>query len=115
MAEGRPTDQPSYLRRGIGTALLQKSIEWARANGWKEVHAPAIPHIPPLMAWSCHLSVERYRKLGFEITPSAETSDGPVSQRRGYHGEAMKRMWEPYSHMSDEEVSKTYHAVLKTE
>jgi GNAT superfamily N-acetyltransferase len=113
MAEGRPTDQPSYLHRGIGTMLLQKTIEWARVEGWDEIRDQAIPHIPPLMTWHCHLSVERYRKFGFEITRSAETLDGPVSQRQGYHGEAMKRMWEPFAHMSDEEVSMLYDVVLR--
>lgn len=114
MAEGRPTDQPSYLYQGIGTTLLEKTIEWARANGWDEIRDQAIPHIPPLMTWSCHLSVERYRRLGFRIARSAERLDGPVSQRQGYHGDAMKRMWEPYAHMPDEEVSALYDVVLKT-
>ena len=113
MAEGKPTLQPSYLRKGIGTTLLQKVIAWARANDWEEIRALAIAHIPPLMAWSAHLSVERYRTLGFEITPSPETVEVPVSQRRGYHGEVMKRMWEPYSHLSDEEVSRLYDVVLR--
>ena len=113
MAEGKPTDQPSYLHRGIGTALLEKSIDWARSEGWDEIHATAIPHSPPLMTWSSALSVKRYSKFGFRILPSTNTSDGPVSQRRGYHGEAMKRMWEPYAHLSDEEVSKLYDVVLE--
>lgn len=113
MAEGRPTDQPGYLHRGIGTALLEKMIDWARSEGWDEIRAKAIPHVSPLMAWSCFLSVNRYSKCGFHITPSSETLDVAVSQRRGHHGEAMKRMWEPYAHMSDGEVSKLYDAVLR--
>jgi len=113
MAEGRPTEQPSYLHRGIGTALLRKSVDWARSEGWEEIRATAIPHIPPLMTWSCHLSVKRYRECSFERWLSAERHEGPVSQRRGYHGEAMKRMWEPYAHMSDEEVSRLYSVVLR--
>lgn len=113
MAEGRPSDQPSYLHRGIATNLLERTIDWARSEGWDEIRATAIPHIPPLMTWSCHLSIKRYEQLGFDIAPSSETWDGPIGQRRGAHGEAMKRMWESYAHMSDEEVSKLYDVVLK--
>ena len=113
MAEGRSSSQPSYLHRGIATILLENTIEWARSEGWEEIHAKAIPHIPPLMTWSCHLSVKRYERLGFDVTPSPETWDGPISQRRGFHGEAMKQMWEPYKHLSDEDVSQLNKAVLK--
>ena len=113
MAEGRPQRWPSYLRRGIGTTMLKKLIEWSRAEGWDEIHATAIPHIRPLMAWSAALSVERYRKLGFEVTLSANRDQaGPVSQRRGAHGEVIKKMWEPYAHVSDEEASRLYDVAL---
>ena len=113
MCAGQPDDQASYLHRGIGMGLLVRTIEWARAAGWDELRATAVPHVPPLLTWSCHLSIERFRQFGFRITPSANKCDGALSQRRGYHGEAMKRMWEPYAHLSDEEVSRLYDATLR--
>jgi hypothetical protein len=113
MAEGRPSSQPSYLHQGIAVTLLEKTIKWARSEEWEEIRATAIPHIPPLMTWSCHLSIKRYEKYGFSITPAEETWDGPVSQRKGYHGEAMKKMWEPYGHLSDEKVSRLNDVTLK--
>jgi len=63
--------------------------------------------------WSNCFRVERYRKLGFKATPSSTDSvEAALHQRRGYHGEAMKNMWEPYAHLSDEEVTKVYDVVL---
>ena len=111
----RPEGWPSYLGRGIGTTMLKTLIDWARAEGWDEIRAKAIPHIRPLMMWSSALSVERYRKLGFEVTLSADRDEGgPVSQRRGAQGEFIKKMWELYySHVSDEEASRLYDVVLR--
>lgn len=112
MAEGRKEGYPSYLHKGIGQGLLETLINWARIEGWDRIVGSAIPHIPPLMAWSCHLSIERYKKFGFAVAESSGKNDGGISQRRGFHGEAMKKMWEPYGHLSDEEISKQYIATL---
>jgi hypothetical protein len=93
--------------------MLKKLIEWARAEGWGEIRAIAIPHIRPLMRWSQALSVERYRKLGFDVRLSANRDEGgPAPQRRGAHGEVIKKMWEPYAHISDEEASRLYDVAL---
>jgi GNAT superfamily N-acetyltransferase len=112
-AEGRPTDVPSYLGRGIATSMLRVLIDWARAEGWDELRAEAVEPIPPLLMWSGRLSVERYRKLGFraELSPS-EKVEAAIHQRRGYHGEAMRKMWEPYAHVSDAEATRVYDVSL---
>ena len=113
VAEGRRPEQPSYLGRGIATSMLTKLIDWACAEGWDQIRAQASPHIPPLMMWSCNFSVERYKRLGFQATPSpTDRQEGALHQRRGYHGEAMKKVWEPYANLSDEEVTTVYDVVL---
>ena len=112
-AEGRPAGQPSYLGQGIATQMLETLIDWARAGGWRRLRAKAVQDIRPLKMWSMWLSVERYRKLGFQATPSAtDTVEAALHQRRGYHGEAMKEMWQPYAGVSDEEVTRMYDVVL---
>jgi GNAT superfamily N-acetyltransferase len=113
-AEGRATDVPSYLGRGIATNMLRILIDWARAEGWDELRAEAVEPIPPLLMWSGRLSVERYRKLGFRaaLSPS-EKVEGAIHQRRGYHGEAMRKMWEPYAHVSDAEATRVYDVSLR--
>jgi len=64
------------------------------------------------MSWANHLSVERYRKLGFDVKPSEERCEAAVSQRRGAHGEFIKKLWEPFAHLSDEEASMMYDVRL---
>ncbi|MBD3180808.1 hypothetical protein GF312_00850 [Candidatus Poribacteria bacterium] len=105
-------ERSSYYKLGIGINMLKKLIDWARENDWDEISGMAIQHIPPLMSWSNHLSVERFRKLGFKIEPSDMRCDGAVSQRRGYHGPVIKELWKPYNHLSDDEVSKMYKVSL---
>jgi len=109
VAEDNPT---SYRGRGIGINMLKKLIDWSEAEGWDEIQGRAIQHIPPLMSWSNHLSVERFRKLGFDVKPSDERCEAAVSQRMGYHGEVIKKLWEPYAHISDEEASMMYTVSL---
>jgi RimJ/RimL family protein N-acetyltransferase len=44
-------------RRGIGTALMEEAVEWARASGVTKVELHVFPHNEPAIAL--------YRKLGF--------------------------------------------------
>jgi RimJ/RimL family protein N-acetyltransferase len=44
-------------RRGIGTALMEEAIKWARASGITKVELHVFPHNEP--------AIELYRKLGF--------------------------------------------------
>lgn len=111
-AEGHPTDQPNYLKQGIGTGMLKFAIDWARKAGFTQVKATAIAHIKPLMMWSCQLSVERYRQLGFQVSESKHLGHAALSQRRGDHGQAVARMWDEYAHLSDEQACRLYDVVL---
>lgn len=45
-------------RRGVGTALMQEALNWARAAGITKVELEVFPHNAPAIAL--------YRKLGFE-------------------------------------------------
>jgi len=45
-------------RRGVGSALMDKAIKWARASGITKVELEVFPHNEPAIAL--------YRKLGFE-------------------------------------------------
>lgn len=45
-------------RRGIGSALMDEAIKWARASGITKVELEVFPHNEPAIAL--------YRKLGFE-------------------------------------------------
>ena len=44
-------------RRGIGTALLEEAVKWARRSGITKVELHVFPHNEP--------AIELYRKLGF--------------------------------------------------
>lgn len=54
------------LRKGIGTRLVRKAVEWARTNGYRKVHAGAND-----TAWwiPCR---EFYEKLGFHVLETIE-------------------------------------------
>ena len=61
-------NNPKFLRKGIGTNLMQRSLSWAKANGWKwfEVHQifPDHPEHWPGEQKSCPTF---WKKLGFEV------------------------------------------------
>lgn len=106
---------PSYRGQGIATAMLKTLIEWAKANGWENIRAKAIQHIPHLLQWTGMWSVEQYRRLGFQVTGSAlseELMEAVIAMRQGRHGEEVKNQWEQYGHLCDEEASRLYDVVL---
>jgi ribosomal protein S18 acetylase RimI-like enzyme len=106
---------PSFRGQGIATALVRRLIEWAEANGWENIRARAAQHIEPLLDWCGMWSVERYRRMGFQVTggtPSEELKQGVVAMRGGHHGEEVKTQWEQYSRISDDEASMVYDVVL---
>jgi GNAT superfamily N-acetyltransferase len=107
---------PERRGRGVGRALIQGTVAWARERGWDEIYAPAIRHILPLMSWSGQMSATSLRKQGFEVV-GQEVDDGlqeaALSQQLGYHGEAVQRAWqEQYAHISAEEAALCYEMRL---
>jgi len=106
---------PAYAGQGIGTSMLRTLIAWARENGWEEMHASAIGHIRPLLDWTGAFSIDRYRNLGFVETGHRVHEDlkaGVVAMRGGHHGEDLKKQWEQYAHLSDDEASEFYDVLL---
>jgi GNAT superfamily N-acetyltransferase len=106
---------PAYGGQGIGTNMLVTAIDWARENGWEEIQALAVRHIRPLLDWAGSESIDRLRRLGFrEVGHSVndELKKGVVAMRGGYHGEDVRRQWEPYANLSDDEASWIYDVVL---
>jgi len=60
-------------------------------------------------------SVYRFKDLGFKVISSKiipGLMEGVVSQRNGYHGEDIKKMWLAYSHLSVEEASIGYEVEI---
>ncbi len=57
-------DNP-YQRKGIGTRLVQKLVEWARENGWKAIEAEAFEDLPIVYAITGSAGRTFWEKLGF--------------------------------------------------
>ena len=72
-AFGREHDE-RYFGRGIGTALCEASVCWARAHDYVAVLAPGAPSgMPEFTKWAGHLPGSTYAKLGFracEVPPN---------------------------------------------
>jgi RimJ/RimL family protein N-acetyltransferase len=49
---------PGYRRQGIGRALLEKAVEWARAAGVRKLELHVFPHNEP--------AIKLYESFGFE-------------------------------------------------
>ena len=52
---------PEYGRLGIGTDLVQASIEWARERGYDELTLTTFADVPFNAPW--------YQRLGFRVVP----------------------------------------------
>jgi GNAT superfamily N-acetyltransferase len=58
-----------YFGRGIGTALCEAAVRWARENDYVAVLAPAPPEgLIEFARWSGHLPQTTYARLGFRAT-----------------------------------------------
>jgi GNAT superfamily N-acetyltransferase len=57
----------TYRRRGIGTQLVQKLIEWAGANGWKGIEADAFEDLPLIYQVTGGAGRMFWEKLGFSV------------------------------------------------
>ncbi len=107
-----------YTGRGIGKGMVKYLIVWAKRNHWTRIEAQAISDIKPLMLWSGAYTVARYQALGFERVEEETTTnpallEGARSQRQGYHGPELQRMWEEYyADVRDEEISRVYTMAL---
>lgn len=60
----------TYLGRGIGAALLDHFLDWARENGFPAVIAKSTPAIRPVMEFLGGFPSSVYRARGFEVVES---------------------------------------------
>ncbi len=105
----------AYAGRGIAGGMLDYLLAWARAQGWQALRARAVSPIPPLLAWCGQLSRAALERRGFAVTGSAlspELREGVVSQRAGDHGEAVRRQWDTFAHLSDDEAAMVFEMEL---
>ncbi len=79
-----PGTEPGYSGQGIGTALCEESIRWAREGGYVAVLAPGAPDgLFKFAAWAGHLPWTTYAKLGFERVDVPEHGDELPGWARG--------------------------------
>jgi len=75
---------PRYLGRGIGTALCEASVQWARDHGYAAVLAPGAPDgLFEFAAWSGHLPWTAYTKIGFRVASGPRQGDGLSNWAQG--------------------------------
>jgi GNAT superfamily N-acetyltransferase len=65
--------ESQYHGRGIGTALCQASVQWARTHGYAVVLAMGAPDdLFAYAVWTGHLPWTAYARLGFEVAALEE-------------------------------------------
>jgi GNAT superfamily N-acetyltransferase len=73
------TIDDGYQGRGIGTALCQASLTWARERGYAVVLAMGAPrNLFAFAQWSGHMPWTTYTRLGFEGVPLQEEDEPPA-------------------------------------
>ena len=71
------TTEPGYYGRGIGTALCEASVRWAREHDYVAALAPGAPGgLFEFAVWSGHLPWTSYARLGFETVAVRGERDG---------------------------------------
>jgi GNAT superfamily N-acetyltransferase len=107
-----------YRGQRIAEQMLETALAWARAAGWRALSSTAIRHIPPLLNWSGQASLKALQQHGFTIVGrqvNPDLREGVVSQRLGYHGDEVKRQWEAFADISDDEAAVVYELRLALE
>jgi GNAT superfamily N-acetyltransferase len=64
-----------YRRRGIGRAMAQEAVGWARAQGYRRVGVYQVPSGLTTIHWqdACRPPLPFWRKLGFAVAGTAES------------------------------------------
>ena len=57
----------SYQRKGIGTRMAGALIEWARANGWRNIEAESFEDLPMIYEITGNAGHTFWEKLGFHL------------------------------------------------
>jgi GNAT superfamily N-acetyltransferase len=65
---GSPSQKENpYQRKGLGSRLVRKLIEWAAENGWEAVETTTAEDLPLLYEISGGAGITFWRKLGFRV------------------------------------------------
>jgi hypothetical protein len=72
-------DNP-YQRKGIGSGMVLKLIEWARGRGWKAIEATAFEDLPIIYEITGSAGQTFWEKLGFSVV---ERKPHPALQEPG--------------------------------
>ena len=79
-------DNNSYQRKGIGTQMVRRLIQWARENGWEGIEAMTNEDLEILYANTGQAGRRFWEKVGFRVV---KTETEP-----GFRGEFLKKMLE---------------------
>jgi len=60
-------EENPYQRKGIATRMVQKLIEWAKENGWKQIEADSFEDLPIIYQLTGSAGHTFWEKLGFRI------------------------------------------------
>jgi GNAT superfamily N-acetyltransferase len=73
MMTGDPSQKElPYQRKGIGTRMVRKLIEWAGQNGWTAIEATAFEDLPWLYAYTGAAGKTFWEKLDFKVAQVGE-------------------------------------------
>ncbi len=89
----RKGTDPRYFGRGIGTAMVEESIKWAREHDYAAILAAAAPdRLPELAVWMGRLPWTTYAKLGFKLVLLKDESRAPDWTKGGAPPEVMSEI-----------------------
>lgn len=75
-----------YQRRGIGTRMARRLIEWAKENGWKRIEADAFEDLPIIYQITGSAGRTFWEKLGFHV------ADRSLHPRLREHDEFVRKL-----------------------
>ena len=61
---------PRYFGRGIGLALLNKTLDWAKQSGFETVAAKGCPNFRPIIEFMGGMPTDVYVEQGFTVAAS---------------------------------------------
>jgi GNAT superfamily N-acetyltransferase len=66
-------DENPYQRRGIGTRMVRRLVQWAKDRGWESIEASSFEDIPLLYEHTGNAGRSFWEKLGFRLVSTEPT------------------------------------------
>lgn len=104
----------NYRSLGLGKALLDGILEWARNHGWKIVKASAAPDNYWVSSQACTLMLHTFIKRGFQkvkTEPAPELKDWLMKFQQGEFGTEGKKEFEKSCGKEDISTLSVFHKV----